>query len=398
MKRSSLLFTFAVILLLAGIFYLGYLHLSMSIDEAQSLEEASSHREVTEVTTVMKIAEAAESSTNEGSTGLDLSEFTLEQKVGQLFLMAFPSADQVDFAVQAQLGGFLFFAHDFQNLSADEIRERHEKLRQSFKIPPLLAVDEEGGTVNRVSIHPQLRSEAYAAPGELYRQGGINLLRTDAEDKAVFLKDLGLNLNLSPCADVSLYPGDFIYARSLGASASETADYVQNMVEIAKKNSLISALKHFPGYGNNGDSHFDVIRDERAWSDIEREDLQPFRAGIRAGVPIILVSHNIIVNFDPNWPASLSRDLHHYLREELAYSGLIMTDDLAMDGITAFGSPAELAILAIEAGNDLICSPYALEQIPAVIEAVRSGRLSEDQIDASFRRLLQLKWDYGLWD
>jgi len=155
-------------------------------------------------------------------------------------------------------------------------------------------------------------------------------------------------------------------------------------------------LKHFPGYGNNPDTHTQMVRDDRPLEELEKSDLVPFAEGIRTGTDAILISHNIIDALDAQLPASLSPAVHDYLRHTMEFDGVIVTDDLVMQAITDAYGPEEAAVLAVLAGNDLLCSTEYPIQYPAVLEAVRSGRISSEQLDSSVMRILRWKQDLGL--
>ena len=157
-----------------------------------------------------------------------------------------------------------------------------------------------------------------------------------------------------------------------------------------------SALKHFPGYGDNGDTHTDIITDTRPLGAFVSGDLLPFQAGIDEGTDIVLVSHNIVSCMDPDYPASLSPTVHALLRNTIGFDGVIMTDDLVMSAITEYTDGKSAAVQAVIAGNDLLCcSDYAV-QVPAVIEAVKSGVISEERINESAKRIIQMKLDLGI--
>ena len=157
----------------------------------------------------------------------------------------------------------------------------------------IMAVDEEGGYVTRVSRFPAFRSEKFASPRTYYEQGGYELLEQMENEKATLLKEIGINLNLAPVADVSTNENDFINNRTLGKGAKETSDYIKHMVKYANNNKINSCLKHFPGYGNNEDTHTGIAIDNRSYETFIENDYLPFKAGIEEKVPCILVSHNM---------------------------------------------------------------------------------------------------------
>ena len=157
-----------------------------------------------------------------------------------------------------------------------------------------------------------------------------------------------------------------------------------------------SVLKHFPGYGNNTDTHTGISYDDRPLETFETSDFLPFSAGIKAGADMVLVSHNIVSSMDSQYPASLSPKIHDILRKQLGFSGVIITDDLYMDGVRQFADDQQVAVLAVQAGNDLLCCTVFEVQIPAVINAVKSGEISEERIDESVLRILNMKQRLGL--
>ena len=209
-------------------------------------------------------------------------------------------------------------------------------------------------------------------------------------------QSIGINVNLAPVADVSEDPSSFIYDRTIGQNAEITSEYVRTVVGRMKANGMGSALKHFPGYGDNGDTHTDIITDTRPLGAFVSGDLLPFQAGIDEGTDIVLVSHNIVSCMDPDYPASLSPTVHALLRNTIGFDGVIMTDDLVMSAITEYTDGKSAAVQAVIAGNDLLCcSDYAVH-VPAVIEAVKSGVISEERINESAKRIIQMKLDLGI--
>lgn len=325
-----------------------------------------------------------------------LSAMTLEEKVGQLFLARCPETDAAAKAAQYALGGYILFGRDFQDKTRAQATEDIAAIQAAVQTPMLMAVDEEGGTVNRVSRYKAFRSIPFKSPRELYNEGGFDLIQTDTADKCRLLSGLGIHVNMAPVADVTLDANAFMYKRAFGRSAELTAQYVRNVVTVMEAEGMGSVLKHFPGYGDAADSHTAMTYDERPAETFQQSDLLPFREGIACGVDAVLVCHNVVAAFDAENPASLSPAVHTLLREELGFAGVIITDDLYMDAIRQFTSVPEAAVLAVEAGNDLICCTEFEQQVPAVLEAVRSGRITERRIDESVLRILLWKIDLGL--
>ena len=219
----------------------------------------------------------------------------------------------------------------------------------------------------------------------------MEALAQDALDKSQSLLDLGINVNFAPVCDVSTDPNDFIYDRTLGQDAETTADYITRTVLTMGDAGEMAVLKHFPGYGNNADTHTGIAVDDRPMETFENSDLLPFKAGIEADAPFVLVSHNIVSCMDPDLPASLSPAVHKVLRETCGFEGIAITDDLAMDAVQAYAKDGAVAVMALQAGNDMVITTDYRTQIPAVIEAVKNGTLEESVIDSACFRVLKCK-------
>ena len=331
-----------------------------------------------------------------------LSSLTTEEKVGQLFFVRCPADSAVEDVVAYHLGGYLLFGRDFTDKTADDviqtIRAYQTAAAADTGIPLLIGVDEEGGTVVRVSSNPHLRSAKYPSPQKLLSQGGTEALVENTAEKDALLHGLGINVNLAPVADVSTNSGDFIYDRTFGLDAEGTSDCVTAVVEQMAADGMGSVLKHFPGYGSNVDTHTGIAVDQRPLEQFESADFLPFSAGMAAGngTTAVLVSHNIMTAVDESLPASLSPAVHDLLRDELGFDGVVMTDDLAMDAVAAYSTDGAVAVMALQAGNDLIITTDYRTQIPKVLEAVENGTLSPDTIDTACRRVLTWKQALGL--
>ncbi len=325
-----------------------------------------------------------------------LKTMSLEEKVGQMFIARCPEENAAQAVANYHLGAYILFARDFQNKSRAEVTANIQSYQAASKLGMLIGVDEEGGIVNRLSRYKQFRAVPFWAPQDLYAEGGWDLVISDTEEKAELLNSLGINLNLAPVCDVPSSDTDYIYSRSFGTDATLTAQYVETVVATMNANQLGSVLKHFPGYGNNVDTHTGVAYDNRSYEAFLENDFLPFIAGINAGAGAVLVSHNIVECMDPQSPASLSKKVHQILRDELNFDGVIMTDDLYMDAIKQFTGESNAAVLAVLAGNDMICSTDFEIQIPAVIEAVKNNTISENTIDQSVMRILCWKLSLGI--
>ena len=324
-----------------------------------------------------------------------LDNMTIPEKVGQMFMVRVPKENADKRVSEYHLGGYIMFGRDFDNKTKEEVMGNIASWQSAADIPMLIGVDEEGGTVNRISTNTEFRSEPFKSSQELYKEGGFDLICEDTIEKANFLKELGINVNFAPVVDVSTNPDDYIYKRSFGKNANLTSEYASTVVTAMKEANIASVLKHFPGYGNNTDTHTGIAIDNRTLESFKESDFLPFEAGIKAGANIVLVSHNIVTNIDSNNPASLSTRVHEILRNDLGFAGVIITDDLYMDAISK-NYDSSVAVLAILAGNDLICTTDFESQIPEVIAAVEDGTISIDRINESVRRILELKLELNL--
>mgnify|MGYP004573765645 FL=1 len=323
-----------------------------------------------------------------------LAKMTLEEKVGQLFWARVPASHQIEDIQTYHLSGYILFGRDFEGQTLEGMKDLTNRYQAASKTPLLIGSDEEGGTVTRIS---SILETPFQSPMTLYQQGGMGAILSDTRQKAEVLKSVGINAGLFPVADLASNPSAFIYDRTIGQDAQTTATYIEQVVKELQKNKVGSTLKHFPGYGDNGDSHTAIIRDYRSLDELRQADFLPFQAGIDAGADSVLVSHNILTKID-TVPSSISTKINDILRKELNFKGVIMTDDLDMAGLADFVSQDEAALQVILAGNDLILGSSYQTQIPYLLKKVSSGDLTEERIDESVRRVLAWKYDLGLFD
>lgn len=327
-----------------------------------------------------------------------LASMTLEEKVGQLFVARRPQDDET--AMKAitdyHLGGFTLYACDYEHRTPADIRALMASYRDAAKLNPFIAVDCEGGRVVRASKYPAYRETNFKVPRELFAQGGYELIDADTREKAAFLRDLGANFNYAPVLDLSADPECFIHDRTFSDDPDATAVYAKTVVTAMKECGMVGSIKHFPGHGDNIDTHTFVSHDTRPMERFLSCDLKPFAAGIEAGAPIVMIAHNIVTCMDPDCPASLSPAVHKLLREDMGFEGVIMTDSLDMNAITLYTGDRAAAVQAVISGNDLLCCSTYDKQIPAVLDAVRDGVISEARIDESVLRVLKLKAEYGI--
>nr|WP_249024026.1 glycoside hydrolase family 3 N-terminal domain-containing protein [Enterococcus quebecensis] len=325
-----------------------------------------------------------------------IDSMSLEEKVGQLFLARVPIEEQQANIQNYHLGGYLLFGRDIEEQTPTTLKDKIASYQAVSKLPLFIASDEEGGTVSRLSNGNGLVAEAFKSPMEIYQEAGLTGIRSDIQKKSKVLHSYGIQGGLFPDADVATDPEAFIYDRTLGLDAEKTSEYIKVSVEELKKQKIASTLKHFPGYGNNRDSHVEIVYDTRSLETLRKSDFLPFKAGISAGADSIMVSHNIVTSIDDTAPASISQPVHDVLRKELGFQGVIMTDDMDMAGLADFTSQEEAGLAALQAGNDLILSSSFQDQIPYVLQGIEQGAYSEEALNQSVYRVLKMKNDLGL--
>lgn len=325
-----------------------------------------------------------------------VSMMTLEEKVAQMIMVSCHPGIDIENASDYGVGGLCLYGYSFENKTFDEVVSMISGYQEKTQIPMLISVDEEGGDVVRVSANPNLRDTPFWSPSELYNEGGMELVKSDTEEKADLLLSLGINVNLAPVCDVPLDRDNYIYNRCVSLDHNITSVYASTVVSTMKDKKIGSCLKHFPGYGGSVDTHQSMSYDNREYSAFENGDFKPFESGISAGADCVLVSHNIVSCMDSEMPASLSKPIHDILRNNLNFTGVIMTDDLVMQGIQQFTDGENAAVMAVLAGNDMIiCEDYE-GAVKAIVNAVNNGQISEEQIDKSVHRIMKWKSDLDL--
>jgi beta-N-acetylhexosaminidase len=256
-------------------------------------------------------------------------------------------------------------------------------------------VDEEGGSVARVA-----RANIAAnvgAMGDIGASGDFGSATEAGQTIATYLGELGFDTNFAPVADV-LADSDNVTIgdRSFGTDASMVAEMVAAFIHGSKGMGIHATAKHFPGLGNtSADTHVDMATSTSTLDEMRVFEFVPFVAAIEAGVEFIMMAHLSLPDIiGDDTPTSLSRMMvTDILREELGFKGIVVTDALNMGAITNHYSSAEAAIMAIEAGVDMILMPQNFQEAyNGLLEAVQSGRISEERIDESLHRIYRIKY------
>jgi len=326
---------------------------------------------------------------------------SLREMVGQMFVISV-GGTRPDYYVEKMvrernIGGVILFGHNMH--SEAQVRSLTGSLQELSvetepAVPLFVAVDQEGGEIASAPwVSPQ------PAAAEIGRRGDPDEARAVAGEIGRQLLRAGVNTDFAPVVDTGF--GAAIGVRSYGEDPGLVARMGAAAVEGFEDAGVVSAAKHFPNHGPaTSDSHvgLPVIRHDAAT--VESYDLPPFRAAVRAGVPMVMVGHLVYPAIDPEEPASLSADAIGMLRSDLGFGGVVVTDDLAMAGASGGGPPARAAVEAVEAGADLlvVSSPpqEQADAYDAVVAAVEAGEIPRGRIRESVGRVLAVKERYDL--
>ena len=308
----------------------------------------------------------------------------MEKLVYQMFILG--TGEALDEALKKGLGGVIFFTKDIQ--SREQFKNLVSGIKSKSLILPFLSIDQEGGRVERTeNIHPRYLSPRFAF------QKGENFLHEQSEKIALELKDYGLNLNFAPCADVNTNPNNpIIGERSFSSNTDDVIKGINIVSEEFRKNGIIPCLKHFPGHGDaDKDSHLTLPCIDLPLNEMEEIHIRPFKEK----ADMIMVAHLHCTCFDKNViPASLSKNAVGYLRNNIGYNGVVITDDMVMKGVQDFGA-VEACIMAIEAGVDMFIYRNADRETVKIIEEVakrvENNESLKERVLASNKRITELK-------
>ena len=320
-----------------------------------------------------------------------VNKMSLESIVGSLF-MPHHTSNSLEDVSKYHLGGLVLFGGAFKNKTREDILKMIEELQSRADYPLFLAVDEEGGSVVRVSSNRNLKVKSFSSPRSLYIEGGFELIRRDNEEKNELLKSLGLNINLAPVLDISTDKSDYIYYRSIGLSPELTGEFAKVIIESSKDSGIVNVMKHYPGYGKNKDTHKTSSLDTRSKEEVEK-DLDPFKRAILSGAEAIMISHNTVEVLDSINPASISISNHNYLRNTLDFRGMVITDALNTGATVDI---EDIGLKAILAGNNIIITKNYAKNIEEIINYVKAGNLSEEYLKALAVKVIAWKKKMGL--
>ncbi|MBQ7570204.1 MAG: hypothetical protein IJT22_04665 [Synergistaceae bacterium] len=342
---------------------------------------------------------------------------TLKEKVGQLFVIR---PDQLDTSLSPEqvhdskasgsksltplmrktlaeypAGGFAIFRKNI--LDPEQLKSFIDDLKNACKISPVMAVDEEGGRIARIANHNKFNVTKFKSMEAIGRTGNAKNAYRAAQVIGGYLKEYGFTLNFAPVADINTNPENIIIGdRAFGSTPELVSKMAGAYLDGLHAQDMAGCLKHFPGHGDTkDDTHSGYAAVYKTWDELLKCELIPFIDNLDKA-DCIMTAHVTLESISGERPATLTSEIiTGKLRDELGYKGVIITDALMMKAICDHYSSGEAAVLAIEAGNDILLMPDDyISAFNAILNAVKSGRISERRLDESVLRILDLKDKY----
>lgn len=354
-----------------------------------------------------KININVENNDNNSENNVDIDEIlnsmTTEEKVGQLFIYSSKKDDNKNnlynmnnelslIIKKYNFSGFILFSENMKDIN--QTKDLINSLKnQDLKIPMFIAVDAEGGVVDRLASSSLSKSLPYIS--KLGSTNNYNLAYEYSKIIGRELAYLGFNLDFAPVCDLD---NDSLKDCTFSSNSNVVANMIKEYIKGLDSYNIISVLKHFPGLGSSrGDTHKQIVTSDITLNELKDSDFIPFKYGIEAGSNIIMINHVIYNNLSSiKLPASLNKDIYTILRNDLKYKGLIVTDALNMNAVTGYDIDASYA--AFMAGADLLLMPKDIdESYNEILEAVKNGSISIDRLDSSVKRIIKYKYDKGLF-
>ena len=303
--------------------------------------------------------------------------------------------DNLEIPLKKGLGGVIFFTKDIN--SEDELIKKINNIKSQALVPPFISIDQEGGRVERTENIREKRLSAKQA-----YEKGLDYLKQQSEDISKELKEWGFNLNFAPCIDTNTNPNNpIIGERAFADNVEDVIKGYENFTNASRKFGIIPCAKHYPGHGDaDKDSHLTLPKIDLTLDEMQKTHLKPFEYAANNDIEMIMVAHLHCTCFDKEiLPTSLSKNAIGYLRNDLNYNGVLISDDMVMKGVQDFGS-LEACIMAINAGVDMFLfrnsDDKTLMLIEDLIKEVEKDANLEQKIRKSNQRILDLKAKYNL--
>ena len=325
-----------------------------------------------------------------------MKNIDIKTKLYQMFILGTVGGGYAD-ALKNGLGGIIFFTNDIQN--ADEFRTLIKNIKTEALIPPFLSIDQEGGRVERTeNIH---NGKKYLSAKDAFEKGEA-FLKAQTKEIANELTSYGLNLNFAPCIDVNTNPDNpIIGIRAFSSKPDEVIKGEKIVSQTYRENGIIPCVKHFPGHGDaNADSHLTLPKIDLNFEDLKENHIKPFKSAIDNGIEMIMVAHLHVPYFEKDViPTSLSKNAISYLRNELGFGGVIISDDMVMNGVADFGS-IEACEKGIRAGLNMFIYRNSDNDTVNIIETLAKKAESDIElrrnIEQSYKLILKLKQEKSI--
>ena len=334
---------------------------------------------------------------------------SLEDKVAQLFLVKPEAIVDIGAATAAgestkqaidktPVGGFVYFSDNLQ--SEQQVQEMLSNVQKYSKdrtgLPAFLSVDEEGGTVARIAGSGRFDVPNVGNMADIGASGDVQQARQAGETIGTYLSELGFNLDFAPDADVLTNPENTVVKkRSFGSDPQVVSDMSLAVAQGLAQHQIHSVYKHFPGHGaTEGDTHKGYAYTNKTLDELKQSELVPFAHAIENGAEFIMAAHISVPNItNDDTPTSLSKTMiTDVLREQMGYDGIVVTDAMNMGAVTEQYTSAQAAVKALQAGADIILMPENFQEAyQGVLDAVKSGELTEQQIDTAVTRIVKVK-------
>jgi len=329
-----------------------------------------------------------------------VESLSTEEMAGQLILGicadASTAAEEMN---KYNLSGMLFESGNFTYMTPEQVTEAIKTAQAKTNIKPILAAQEEGGAYTTISDLTGFTEYDFNPLRSEFESGGLQAAEKAEDQKITMLKNVGFNLNLAPVVDVCSDGTQIMYSRSLSDDVEKVSAFAEYAAKFDQAKGVSVALKHFPGYGTVPDSAntgVGAIEDDRTAESIRSVDYQPFKAGAEAGAHFIMMSNLLVKSMDPTHIASLSPTLHNELRDNVGFTGLIITDVLDDADYSAYADGKKPVVQAVLAGNDVILVRDYATAHADIVAAVKSGAITEDQLKAACTRVIAYKYVAGI--
>lgn len=333
---------------------------------------------------------------------LKLDMLSLEEKICQKVVIGMDTPNAIEkienLVTKYKIGGILLYKKNYKNLEElVNLINYIKELNRKNNVPMFIAIDQEGGRVNRLPDE----IENIPSPYKLSKiENAKEYVQKAGEITGNVLHRLGFNMNFAPVLDIKRFPdnhaiGDRAFSENIDVVTEYGIEYMKKLQE----NQIVSVVKHFPGHGaTNSDSHFKIPKIKENIKSLEKQDMNPFKKAIENGADAVLVGHMRIKDITIS-PASISRKfITKYLKKKCRFKGLVVTDDMRMKAMKYRFGVNKSIIKAFEAGNDIIVFKYdkGIEVLNEVINMAKSGKIKMNQIDNSVNKILDIKEKYEI--